>query len=489
MQGENERNKRDRERESVSPDRRSPQQKRGKTKENMISWDDVSAEKELIQAAMVLNILEAKTENEKIKKLIDCYNPLIREETDEIKKYMMTCCEDWTNKEEILIEAITYVWPEGDLIKQDITEYDKLIDILIIAIETLMPKKCKECNQVYIVTDEDKPTIRCRLCQVGAHDCIDRGNKEKLRGMTWFCKKCNDILEKQVLPKIDLMKRMELTKQETELNFEGFERGKQNSKKIEKEKSKKITAHRKENTNDEIARSNSITNMEIEEREISDRLSVEINSDEQTNTDENNNQANGRNVNNHQRGNNNNGNDRGNNNISNSSNNRDSNNNNERINCWHYENRVCKFGTMCRNIHKEACKKWMEQGRCPDSRCKSIHPKKCILFSSFGHCPRTKCWYTHPTKMNIGNQQQYQNNNHQQNNTNNYMNNNGYSRQNQRQGFQGYQRNYQNFLAHWPTPMESTNLQQTLSRLIGTVEKVNARVENMEMNHWNRWGY
>ena len=68
MQGENERNKRDRERESVSPDRRSPQQKRGKTKENMISWDDVSAEKELIQATMVLNILEAKTENEKIKK-------------------------------------------------------------------------------------------------------------------------------------------------------------------------------------------------------------------------------------------------------------------------------------------------------------------------------------------------------------------------------------------------------------------------------------
>ena len=67
MQGENERNKRDRERGSVSPDRRSPQQNRGKTKENMISWDDISAEKELIQATMVLNILEAKTENEKIK--------------------------------------------------------------------------------------------------------------------------------------------------------------------------------------------------------------------------------------------------------------------------------------------------------------------------------------------------------------------------------------------------------------------------------------
>ncbi|CAL4062780.1 unnamed protein product, partial [Meganyctiphanes norvegica] len=88
--------------------------------------------------------------------------------------------------------------------------------------ETLMPKNCKECNHYYIVKREDKPVIRCMWCRGGAHDCVDRGNKQKLKGMVWMCRVCNDTINKQIIPKISLVRKMELVKKEASINFEGF---------------------------------------------------------------------------------------------------------------------------------------------------------------------------------------------------------------------------------------------------------------------------
>merc|ERR1739842_96999 len=85
------------------------------------------------------------------------------------------------------------------------------------------PKHCKECDDFYIFSKSDKPAIRCMWCKGGAHDCIDRGNKEKLKGMFWMCRICNDVMNRQILPKIDLVKKMELIKKEIDINFEGFE--------------------------------------------------------------------------------------------------------------------------------------------------------------------------------------------------------------------------------------------------------------------------
>ena len=90
MARQNEGNKRNREletgRKSLEPEGRSPKSKRLRHTENMITWDVLNDEDEFVMVAMVINLLEEKTNNEHIKKLINCYNPVIREETDEIKK-------------------------------------------------------------------------------------------------------------------------------------------------------------------------------------------------------------------------------------------------------------------------------------------------------------------------------------------------------------------------------------------------------------------
>ena len=192
-----------------SPQAKKERQEMGR----MVSWKDSNAEKELIAVTIVISQLVTNAVQEKVKKLIDCYNPLIREETDMMKEHMISCCKDWEDKKDILKDAIRYVWPEIDIEIDHIDHINqldhvsKLVDILLIAIETLMPKQCKECDHYYYVSSENKPAIRCMWCKGGAHDCIDRGNKEKLKGMVWFCRVCNDIIQKQILPKLDLVKR------------------------------------------------------------------------------------------------------------------------------------------------------------------------------------------------------------------------------------------------------------------------------------------
>ena len=48
--------------------------------------------------------------------------------------------------------------------------------------------------------------------------------------------------------------------------------------------------------------------------------------------------------------------------------------------------------------------------------------------------------------------------------------------------------NNPNFLQNWPTPEENTmNIQQTLSSIMGSIEKVGARVDNIEMRQMNNW--
>ena len=57
---------------------------------------------------------------------------------------------------------------------------------------------------------------------------------------------------------------------------------------------------------------------------------------------------------------------------------------------------------------------------------------------------------------------------------------------NSNQAFQLNQ-NSKDFLLNWPKPEETTMLHQTLTRLIGTMERVDARMENLERRQINRW--
>ena len=301
-----------------------------------------------------------------------------------------------------------------------------------------MPKHCKECDDHYIVGRENKIVIRCMWCKGGAHDCIDRGNKEKLRGMFWMCRICSDLMYKQILPKITLVKKMELVKRETEINFEGFEsKNDKVSEEIEEDSSKEDASQ---------VRNRKGTIKEKEKHLQDKKKEKEAGSKED---------------------------------------------NNENKICWFYENRKCKFGSQCRNLHPEACQRMMEYGKCSNSKCKLVHPKICRSYYDQGLCRRNNCWFTHPTKIENRNQDRtftsdITHRNMYEHNSNNSRNNHHY----QNQPIQSNQRNSNtNFLEIWPTPAEATsmNIQQTLTRLIGTIEKVDARVVNMELRQMNRW--
>ena len=65
--------------------------------------------------ATTLNNLENNTKNPQIRKIIDCYNPYSRQEPDLMKAQILSCCDEWENKENILKETIKYIWPEVDM--------------------------------------------------------------------------------------------------------------------------------------------------------------------------------------------------------------------------------------------------------------------------------------------------------------------------------------------------------------------------------------
>lgn len=457
INNEKECNKRDRENEgknnevqdlNLDKDSRSPIAKRIRQEgSRMESWKDNNPEKELITITIVINDLIQKTSNGHIRKLIDCYNPLIHEETDMMMNHILSCCADWDCKEETLREAISYVWPENDF-DLETDDIERLAELLLISIETLTPKYCKECDHHYIVQKENTPAIRCMWCRGGAHDCVDRGNKQKLKGMIWMCRVCDDTVTKQILPKISLVRKMELMKKETSINFEGFDDTK------EKERSKSEAEKIQEGEEEAIVVD------EIEEEKVD--------GDKDNENDDTNEEGNGR--------------DNDANNVDGRK--KDENNDNKKV-CWWFENRKCKFGANCKELHPETCKPMQEYGKCGDSKCKLLHQKICRNYYNQGYCTRYNCWFVHPTKIaernptrppTPGSQIRNFNNRNQLNRPPNGMQNNI--------------NNNSNFLWNWPTPQDTTmNMQQILSKLVGTIEKVDSRIEKLEMRHANQWNY
>ena len=80
--------------------------------------------------ATTLKNLENNTENPQIRKIIECYNPYSRQEPDLMKAQILSCCDEWENKENILKETIKYVWPEIDMDLDNYRDAGKLRDTI-----------------------------------------------------------------------------------------------------------------------------------------------------------------------------------------------------------------------------------------------------------------------------------------------------------------------------------------------------------------------
>ena len=385
--------------------------------EVMETIDVIDKDMEVVYLTRVISQLDIETDDINIKKLIDCYNPVLRGDIDMMKRHMLDVSESWIDKEKSFKMAISYVVNDENEILE--TNIGDLAESLIAAIENRMPTFCKDCENWYTVGRKNKPRMFCTWCKVGMHNCKKVNGIEELKGIRWFCNVCIDLFTEQIQPKLSRSKN---------IIFKGFEEKNKELKNATKEvnltNKKEDPKDRKDN--DDII----VLDDKSEDSKKNEKKDTENESDELENRNEM----------------------------------EKANKKETKIECWFWINRRCKYGDKCRNYHPEQCKIMMESGRCPDHRCKLSHPKICRSLYNDGYCSRKNCWYTHPTKI----KNKYTN--AENNNQGAYMMNNNINQQGWNQGNMGtssqwnqnnnsssqWNQNNSDFLGQWPTPSEAS---------------------------------
>ena len=429
-------------------------------------------DEEVVIETRVISGLIEKIDEEKVRSLIECFNPILRGSPELIKQQMLQCSEKWENKKDIYIGAINYI-EHGRKDARDKKEQlidsgiERLCEVLIREIENRMPNHCKRCDDWYIVKLNDMPEIHCMWCKVGMHDCIEINELIKSTGFKWLCDKCEPIFTEHFLPKLD----------QTAL-FDGFEEDmrRKNGKSNESKKETKINGNNKINEEQESSTSIEETgDVEVIEME-------EPREEEEKKIDEG---GNNHNV------------------IENEESRKKedenrSNNQNKREEstvkeiCWFWKNKKCRYINNCKKDHPEQCKAKLETGICEDDNCKLLHPQICRNQFYRGYCPRgDTCWFTHPTKCrnNLQNNNSYNtnNNNHNFNTNSQYQNMNNNQMMNTNNGNDNRNMNAI-FLETWPTPGNfnnrnpGTNQMQPMMQMMQTMMERISRMDNKLVN-------
>ena len=127
--------------------------------------------------------------------------------------------------------------------------------------------------------------------------------------------------------------------------------------------------------------------------------------------------------------------------------------------------------------------------------CRYIHPTNIRNEYEFGgnqQRPNTNSNNLNRQQQNAANKapnrhrNQHNYNNRQWGGTPVY-NNTGYNQHQNQYAQNSHINNNQNFPQNWQTPENTMSIQQTLSRIIGSIEKMDARVNHIEMRQTNNW--
>ena len=431
-------------------------------------------DEEVVIETRVISGLIENIEEENVRSLIECFNPILRGSPELIKQQMLQCSEKWKNRKDIYIGAINYI-EHGRTDARDKKEQlidsgvERLCEVLIREIENRMPNLCKRCEDWYIVKLNDMPEIHCMWCKVGMHDCIEINEVVKSSGFKWLCGKCDPIFTEHFLPKLD----------QTAL-FDGFEEDmrKKNGKGNERKNETKVNGNNKINEEQESSTRQEVT-VDVEVIVMED-----TSEEEEKKSDGNNNQNVMENEESRKK----------------EDENR-SNNQNKREEttvkeiCWFFKNKKCRYTTNCKNEHPEQCKAKLETGICEDGDCKLLHPKICRNQFYRGYCPRgDTCWFTHPTncRNNQQNSNSYNNNNNNHNN-HNFNSNSQYQNTNNNQMNNTHNVNNNrnmnaNFLETWPTlgnfnnRNPGTNQMQPMMQMMQTMMERISRMDNKLVN-------
>ena len=431
----------------------SPEAKKlenGRGDENIDSGDDnndelmqtidiIDHDLHVVYVTKEISILELKTKDKMIRKLIDCYSPVLYGDFDLMRKHMLDLSEMWTEKENIFKNAIRYVLNNDENINE--TNIGELAEILLQAIENRMPKQCNDCEKWYVARRNTKPKVLCTWCKVSMHDCKEVNGIEDISGLRWFCKECNELFNNQFQPKMRNFKN---------IHFKGFNECNPLKQQIPPTKDQDTNEKEVINLDEEITEIGRVDN-----KDENKKCENENKKDENDEIKAYENKPDSKDI------------------VTKST-------------CWHWVNRKCKFGNNCKNEHPVQCKTMMETGKCPDNRCKLIHPKICRGVYFEGYCSRRNCWYVHPTNIVNkyvfrDNYSTYNNNNNNNNNLqyhtpSNHVNNTqkGWTQNNQWN--QSSTRDSPTFLDQWPTPWETC---RSARMLVGKIlEEVTSKIMN-----------
>lgn len=400
----------------------------------------------IILSELLNDAEENQIEKYGIKKLLECFNPLIENEIEQMKKHMFEYSGYELDNILTYKSAIEFVTNND---KDDITETDlgELAEILIAAIKNRMTKYCEDCKNWYSVHRKDKPNRECVMCKVGQHDCSTEKNEKKRSGDKWFCFECNGQFTNQ-------------NKQNKCRNifFKGFEENDE-TKSIINETIEKLRQKAKSVENDTL-KNLSIDDEDLEpekegekskEEEEENKKKNEDNSDKKKNEGIDSNKGNSKNTGTSGNG-----------------------SSDKRTKCKYFLSSYCRFGNKCRNYHPDVCKEWSTKGACAnineDQQCKLAHPPKCRMFE----CHRNNCKYLHPTNISKRKQDKPP------------MNRPQY----QDRRFNENQKDRDFLDNSWPLPREaSMNIHQIMAQMYQRMNEWDTRWERMERSRTNRWGY
>ncbi|CAL4164029.1 unnamed protein product [Meganyctiphanes norvegica] len=125
-----------------------------------------------IEANSALKQIESLAENSQISELINCFDTdcAERNKFEKTQEGIRKCMQTWHEKENSIIKAIEFINDNGIIEKLRTLQYDELVTCLVHTINNRMPKKCKDCNELYKMDIDSQPSFRCMLCNVGMHN-------------------------------------------------------------------------------------------------------------------------------------------------------------------------------------------------------------------------------------------------------------------------------------------------------------------------------
>ena len=140
----------------MDPNKRESKRKRSDIEEPRVRTMEIvkgmeNDEEQVVIETKIISLLVQNIEDEKIKTLIECFNPVIRSSTDYIKEQMLDCSVNWEDRKEMFMGAISYIihsrqdkYEENQLKNM---EMDRLSEILTTEIENRMPTFCRKCKE------------------------------------------------------------------------------------------------------------------------------------------------------------------------------------------------------------------------------------------------------------------------------------------------------------------------------------------------------